>query len=118
MKNASLLRGACNIWRTQENRPGVVRIRATSGYPVSYRWSGAMPDEPVPPLFERLPPGLFAPLSGVLAPLYWATLARYYQFEFEREPFHFVKPVASLEIAEEILRASLFWLQRGELLLA
>ena len=76
-----------------------------------------MPIPHVPPLFERLPVGLFGPLSGALAPLYWSVLARYYQYEFEREPFHIVKPVA-LELAEEILRSSPLWLERRDLLLA
>jgi hypothetical protein len=71
---------------------------------------------PLPPLFDRIPSMLFNPLSGALAPVYWTVLARFYQYEFETEPFHIVKPVA-LEIAEDILRNSPEWLERKEILL-
>ncbi|MBN1208212.1 MAG: hypothetical protein JXB05_25345 [Myxococcaceae bacterium] len=64
-----------------------------------------------------MPAALFGPLSGPLAPLYWALLARYYQYEFEREPFALVKP-AALEIAEQLLRASAPWQERREELLS
>lgn len=71
----------------------------------------------IPDLFGRVPAGLFGPLSGPLAPLYWALLARYYQYEFEREPFALVKP-AAIELAEQLLRASAAWQDRREELLS
>ncbi len=71
----------------------------------------------IPDLFGRVPAGLFAPLSGPLASLYWAILARYYQYEFEREPFALVKP-AAIEIAEQLLRASPLWRERRQELLS
>ncbi len=71
----------------------------------------------IPDLFSRVPAALFGPLSGPLAPLYWALLARYYQYEFERAPSALVKP-AALEIAEQFLRASTPWQERREELLS
>jgi hypothetical protein len=71
----------------------------------------------IPDLFGRVPASLFGPLSGPLAPLYWALLARYYQYEFEREPFALVKP-AAIAIAEQLLRASPAWQNRSEELLS
>jgi hypothetical protein len=71
----------------------------------------------IPDLFGRVPAGLFGPLSGPLASLYWALLARYYQYEFEREPFALVKP-AAIEVAEQLLRASPAWHDRREELLS
>jgi hypothetical protein len=71
----------------------------------------------IPDLFERVPAGLFGPLAGALAPLYWSLLARYYQYEFEREPFALVKP-AAIEIAEQLLRESPVWRERREELLS
>jgi hypothetical protein len=70
-----------------------------------------MPFREIPPLFERVPPSLFGPLSGPLAPLYWSLLARFYQHEFEREPFHLVRPVA-IDEAEGILASSPLWNER------
>ncbi len=61
--------------------------------------------DPIPALFDRLPAGLFGPLGSPLAPLYWSVLARFYQLEFEREPFFLVKPAAT-DLVEEILRES------------
>ncbi|WP_224242318.1 Wadjet anti-phage system protein JetA family protein [Hyalangium gracile] len=71
----------------------------------------------IPDLFGRVPAALFAPLSGALAPLYWAILARYYQYEFEREPVALVKP-AAIELAEQLLQASPAWQGRHEELLS
>lgn len=71
----------------------------------------------IPDLFGRVPASLFGPLSGPLAPLYWALLARYYQYEFEREPFSLVKP-AAIDLAEQLLRASPAWQDRREELLS
>jgi hypothetical protein len=56
-------------------------------------------------------------LAGPLAQLYWSILARYYQYEFEREPSALIKPVA-IEIAEQLLQASPAWQERHEELLA
>jgi hypothetical protein len=72
---------------------------------------------PIPDLFTRLPAGLFGPLTGPLAPLYWALLARFYQYEFEREPLPLVKPTA-VEVAEQLLRQSSLWAERREELLS
>ncbi len=71
----------------------------------------------IPELFARLPPTLFGPLTGPLAPLYWDVLARFYQQDFEGESSFLVRPVA-LEIAELALCASRAWLERREELLA
>lgn len=76
-----------------------------------------MPLSEIPSLFGRIPPALFGPLSSPHAPLYWAILARFYQYEFEREPFFLVKAVA-VEAAEEVLRGSPLWRERREELLA
>ncbi len=54
----------------------------------------------VPPLFTRVPAGLFGPLTGTFAPLYWTILSVYYHYEFEREPFFLLKSVV-LDTAEE-----------------
>lgn len=67
---------------------------------------------PIPPLFDRVPAGLMGPLHGPLAPLYWSILSRFYQLEFEREPFFLVKS-AAVEVVEELLRQSPSWLERG-----
>ena len=67
----------------------------------------------VPDLFEQVPRGFFGPLSGPLAPLYWSVLARFYQYEFERDPFFLLKET-SLEIIEHILRESALWNERRE----
>jgi hypothetical protein len=66
-----------------------------------------------PDLFEQVPRGFFGPLSGPLAPLYWSVLARFYQYEFERDPFFLLKETA-LEIIEHILRESDLWGERRE----
>jgi hypothetical protein len=71
----------------------------------------------VPPLFARIPPNLLGPLTGGHASLYWAILSRFYQFEFEREPFFFIKQ-AAVETVEEVLRASPLWQERREELLS
>lgn len=71
----------------------------------------------VPPLFGRVPPGLFGPLAGGHAPLYWTILARFYHYEFEREPFFLLKHVV-LDTTEEIVRESPIWAERREELLA
>ncbi len=76
-----------------------------------------MPFPEVPPLFGLVPAGLFGPLTGRHAPLYWSILTRFYQYEFEREPFHLVKGVA-IEVAEERLRGSPLWTESREELLA
>jgi hypothetical protein len=76
-----------------------------------------MPLSEIPPIFGRIPTGLFGPLSSPLAPLYWAILARVYQYEFEREPFFLIRPVA-VEVTEELLRESPLWAERREELLA
>lgn len=71
----------------------------------------------IPPLFSLIPSDLFRPLTGTYAPLYWAILARFYQLEFEREPFFIVKQV-SVQTAEEALQNSSFWRERRDELLA
>jgi hypothetical protein len=38
-------------------------------------------------LFTRISAGLFGPLSGNPASLYWTILATYYHYEFERERY-------------------------------
>lgn len=69
-----------------------------------------------PPLFNRVPGGLFSPLSGPLAPLYWELLTRFYMHEFEGEPEPLNKS-ATLLHAEVLLRDSILWRERrGELL--
>lgn len=71
----------------------------------------------LPPLFDRVPPGLFAPLAGAYAPLYWDVLGRFYQLEFEREPLYLVREAAQ-ELAARALVESPFWTERREELLA
>ena len=66
---------------------------------------------PIPALFERLPAGLFGPLGSALAPLYWSILARFYQLEFEREPFFLVKQAAT-DLVEQTLLDSPAWAER------
>jgi hypothetical protein len=66
-----------------------------------------------PDLFEQVPRGFFGPLSGPLAPIYWAVLARFYQYEFERDPFFLLKETA-LEVIQHILRESPVWNERRE----
>lgn len=68
--------------------------------------SGALPQ-----LFERVPPGLFGPLTGPLAPLYWELLTRFYQHEFEGEPMPLDKSAALL-YSEQVLRDSALWGER------
>jgi len=68
--------------------------------------------ENAPKLFDRVPRGLFGPLGGAHAELYWELLASLYQHEFEREPFNVAKPVA-LEIAERVIRDSRLWIEGG-----
>lgn len=68
---------------------------------------------PPPDLFQQVPRGFFAPLSGHLAPLYWAVLARFYQYEFEREPFFLLRETA-LEVIERVLSESELWSERRE----
>jgi hypothetical protein len=71
----------------------------------------------VPDLFTRLPPTLFSVFTGPGASLSFSVLSRFYRHEFEREPFHLVKPVA-LELVEEALVASPLWTERRAELLA
>ena len=71
----------------------------------------------VPPLFTRVPPGLFGPLTGAFAPLYWTILSVYYHYEFEREPFFLLKSVV-LDTAEELIRESPVWAERRQELIA
>jgi hypothetical protein len=71
----------------------------------------------VPDLFARLPPSLFGVLTGPSASVSWAVLSRFYQHEFEREPFHLVKSIA-LELVEETVAASPLWTERRAELLA
>jgi len=66
---------------------------------------------PLPPLFERVPDGLFGPLNGATAPLHFRILGRLYQHEFEREPFWLVKQ-AALAVAEEEIAESPLWRER------
>jgi hypothetical protein len=66
---------------------------------------------PLPPLFERVPDGLFGPLNGATAPLHFRILGRLYQHEFEREPFWLVKQ-AALSVAEEEIAESPLWRER------
>jgi hypothetical protein len=70
-----------------------------------------------PALFTRVPPGLFGPLAGGHAPLYWAILSAYYHYEFEREPFFLLRGVV-LDTAEELVRESAIWRERRQELLA
>ncbi len=72
-----------------------------------------MSDSELPQLFQRIPAGLFGPLSSGQSPLYWEILSRFYRHEFEREPFVIVKPFA-VEISEEALSASRIWQERRE----
>ncbi len=76
-----------------------------------------MADTPTPDLFARVPHALLAPLASPLAPLYWSVLARLYQYEFEREPFNIVKPIAA-EIAEREIEGAPLWKERREALLS
>jgi hypothetical protein len=71
----------------------------------------------LPQLFERIPAGLFAPLAGVYAPLYWDILGAFYQLEFEREPQYLVRETAQ-ELVAHALRGSPFWIERREELAA
>ncbi len=70
-----------------------------------------------PPLFDRVPGGLFSPLSGQLAPLCWELLTRFYMHEFEGEPMPLDKSAALLH-AELLLRDSILWRERRVELLA
>lgn len=72
---------------------------------------------PLPQLFDRVPSGLFGPLSGATAPLHFQILGKLYQHEFEREPFWLVKSVA-LEIAEQEIVTSSLWNERRDELLS
>lgn len=65
----------------------------------------------LPPLFERVPDGLFGPLTGSTAPLHFRILGVLYQHEFEREPFWLVKQ-AALTVAEEEIATSQLWRER------
>jgi hypothetical protein len=67
----------------------------------------------IPPLFTRVPSGLFGPLTGAFAPLYWTILSLYYHYEFEREPFFLLKSVV-LDTAEELIRESPVWAERRQ----
>ena len=60
------------------------------------------------PLFTRVPAALFGPLSGSHATLYWAILAVYYHYEFERKPFFLLRRVV-VDTAEELVRESPIW---------
>jgi hypothetical protein len=71
----------------------------------------------LPALFDRIPPGLFGPLGGSLAPLYWELLVRFYQHEFEGEPAMLDRNSALLH-AEQVLRDSVQWRERKAELLA
>jgi hypothetical protein len=53
-----------------------------------------MPERTPPPLFERVPRGLFGPLGDPYAELYWEVLAELYRHEFEREPFVVTRPTS------------------------
>jgi len=66
-----------------------------------------------PALFTRVPPGLFGPLAGGHATLYWAILSAYYHYEFEREPFFLLRGVV-LDTAEELVRESAIWQERRQ----
>jgi hypothetical protein len=70
-----------------------------------------------PALFSRVPAGLFGPLAGGHAHLYWAILGVYYHYEFEREPFFLLRGVV-LDTAEELVRESPIWQERRQELLA
>lgn len=69
-----------------------------------------------PALFTRVPSALFGPLSGSHATLYWAILAGYYHYEFEREPFFLLRSVV-VDTAEELVRESPIWRERRQELL-
>jgi hypothetical protein len=71
---------------------------------------------PVPDLFAAVPAAFFAPLTGRYAALYWATLARYYQYEFEEPTNGLVKPVA-IELAEDVVRRSSLWRDEPDVVL-
>jgi hypothetical protein len=66
-----------------------------------------------PALFARVPRGLFGPLGGPYAELYWDLLAELYRCEFEREPFIVVRS-AAIGAAESIICASRLWQERRE----
>jgi hypothetical protein len=68
---------------------------------------------PVPPLFATIPAGLFSPLAGALAPLYWSVLARLYQIEFEGEPQYVVRETAQ-ELVAQVVRESPLWTERRD----
>lgn len=72
---------------------------------------------PLPPLFDRIPAGLFAPLTGPYAPLHWQVLAVFYQYEFEREPLYLVRETAH-ELAVDALASAPVWRERRDDLLA
>lgn len=67
-------------------------------------------------LFDRVPRGFFGPLAGPLAPMYWTALQRFYEYEFEREPFFILRP-AAVELIAQALSESPLWLERREELL-
>ncbi|MBI2606478.1 MAG: hypothetical protein HYW49_10410 [Deltaproteobacteria bacterium] len=46
------------------------------------------------PLFKELPISFFRPLSGKLAPIYWAAIHTLYNLDFEGEPFEITQDVA------------------------
>ena len=71
----------------------------------------------IPALFDRVPAALFSPLASPHASIYWDVLARFYQFEFEREPLFLVRETA-LGLAEQALRESSAFAERREELLA
>ena len=62
----------------------------------------------LPALYEHIPSGLFGPLSSLYSGLYWEILARFYQLEFERDPFILTRIVA-LDVAEDLVAHSRVW---------
>jgi hypothetical protein len=72
-----------------------------------------LPPQGAVDLFDQVPRAFFGPLSSALAPLYWAILARFYQYEFEREPFFLLRETA-VEVIEAILAESPLWSERRE----
>jgi hypothetical protein len=69
----------------------------------------------LPALFSQIPVGLFGPLSSLYSGLYWGILARFYQLEFERDPFILTRIVA-FDVAEELVAHSRLWAEhRSEL---
>jgi hypothetical protein len=69
--------------------------------------------ELTPAFFQRVPRGLFGPLGGLYAELYWELLAELYRHEFEREPFVVVRSTA-LDVAEAVIRGSRMWNERPQ----